>query len=42
MLFGESLNTLTNDDNQVASAQFATAFKRSQTELARRCRLGRM
>lgn len=42
MLFGESLNTLTNDDNQVASAQFATAFKRSQTELARRCRLGRL
>ena len=42
MLFGESLNTLTNDDNQVASAQFAAAFKRSQTELARRCRLGRL
>lgn len=42
MLFGESLNTLTNKDSQVASAQFAAAFKVSQTELARRCRLGRL
>lgn len=42
MLFGESLNTLTNSDSQVASAQFAAAFKLSQTELARRCRLGRL
>ncbi|KAK8863031.1 cytochrome P450, partial [Apiospora arundinis] len=42
MLFGESLNTLTNTDSQVASAQFAAAFKISQTELARRCRLGRL
>lgn len=42
MLFGESLNTLTNTNSQVASAQFAAAFKISQTELARRCRLGRL
>ncbi|KAK8093931.1 hypothetical protein PG997_000616 [Apiospora hydei] len=42
MLFGESLNTLTNTDSQVASAQFAAAFKLSQGELARRCRLGRL
>ncbi|KAK8078029.1 cytochrome P450 alkane hydroxylase [Apiospora saccharicola] len=42
MLFGESLNTLTNNDSQVASAQFAAAFKVSQSELARRCRLGRL
>ncbi|KAL8299604.1 hypothetical protein RB593_009470 [Gaeumannomyces tritici] len=40
MLFGESLNTLTNRDSEVASAQFAVAFSRAQTELARRCRLG--
>lgn len=42
MLFGKSLNSLTVTDSAVASAQFAAAFKKSQTELARRCRLGRL
>lgn len=42
MLFGKSLNSLTNTDSEVASTQFAAAFKKSQTELARRCRLGRL
>ncbi|GME45301.1 Cytochrome P450 [Neofusicoccum parvum] len=42
MLFGKSLNSLTVTDSAVASAQFAAAFKKSQGELARRCRLGRL
>lgn len=42
MLFGESLNTLTNSSSHAASSQFAAAFSKCQEELARRARLGRL
>lgn len=42
MLFGESLNALTNTDSHLATAQVATALWKCQAELARRARLGRL